>query len=155
MIHQTSGFRDFIGLIRLSGHDRADFNSPEEIFKIVVRQKGLNNIPGEGWIFSNTNYFLLGMVVKRTTKKSLSEFAAENIFQPLHAALYDPGSPSAAFAQFFANGTSLVITSVTRHSHLPHQRRSSRIAFWRWTRFLKKSNSAPRPLMGIEHPAGI
>src|SRR5271156_5352909 len=65
MIHQTSGFRDFLTLLYLSGHDRADFNSPEEIFKIVVRQKGLNNIPGEEWIYSNTNYFLLGMVVKR------------------------------------------------------------------------------------------
>ena len=92
MIHQTSGFRDFIELLILSGHDRADFNSPEEILKIVVRQKGLNNIPGEEWIYSNTNYFMLGMVVKRTTKKSLSEFAAENIFKPLgmsHTLFYD------------------------------------------------------------------
>lgn len=92
MIHQTSGFRDFLTLLYLSGHDRADFNSPEEIFKIVVRQKGLNNIPGEEWIYSNTNYFLLGMVVKRTTKKSLSEFAAQNMFQPLgmsHTLFYD------------------------------------------------------------------
>ena len=92
MIHQTSGFRDFYTLLDLSGHDRADFNSPEEILKIVVRQKGLNNIPGEEWIYSNTNYFLLGMVLKRATKKSLSEFAAENIFQPLgmsHTLFYD------------------------------------------------------------------
>jgi CubicO group peptidase (beta-lactamase class C family) len=92
MIHQTSGLRDFFTLLELSGHDRADFNSPEDIFKIVVRQKGLNNIPGEGWIYSSTNYFLLGMVVKRTTKNSLSEFAAENIFQPLgmsHTLFYD------------------------------------------------------------------
>ena len=92
MIHQTSGFRDFLTLLYLSGHDRADFNSPEEIFKIVVRQRGLNNIPGEEWIYSNTNYLLLGIVVKRTTKKSLSEFAAENMFQPLgmsHTLFYD------------------------------------------------------------------
>ncbi len=92
MIHQTSGFRDFYTLLGLSGHDPADFNSPEEIFKIVVRQRGLNNIPGDEWIYSNTNYFLLGMVVKRATKKSLAEFAAENIFKPLgmsHTLFYD------------------------------------------------------------------
>jgi CubicO group peptidase (beta-lactamase class C family) len=92
MIHHTSGFRDFYALLYFAGHDRADFNSPEEIFRIVVRQKGLNNIPGEEWIYSNTNYFLLGVVVKRTTKKSLSEFAAENIFKPLgmsHTLFYD------------------------------------------------------------------
>jgi len=92
MIHQTSGFRDFFTLLSLSGHDVADFNSPEDIFKIVARQKGLNNIPGDEWIYSNTNYFLLGMVVKRATKKSLAEFAAENIFKPLrmsHTLFYD------------------------------------------------------------------
>jgi CubicO group peptidase (beta-lactamase class C family) len=92
MIHQTSGFRDLFSLLSLSGHDVADFNSPEDIFKIVVRQRGLNNIPGDEWIYSNTNYFLLGIVVKRATKKSLSEFAAENMFQPLamsHTLFYD------------------------------------------------------------------
>jgi CubicO group peptidase (beta-lactamase class C family) len=92
MIHQTSGFRDFFTLLYLSGHDVADFNSPEDILKIVVRQRGLNNIPGDEWIYSNTNYFLLGMVLKRATKKSLSEFTAENIFQPLgmsHTLFYD------------------------------------------------------------------
>jgi CubicO group peptidase (beta-lactamase class C family) len=92
MIHQTSGFRDFFTLLSLSGHDVADFNSPEDIFKIVARQRGLNNIPGDEWIYSNTNYFLLGIVVKRATKKSLSEFAAEKMFQPLgmsHTLFYD------------------------------------------------------------------
>jgi CubicO group peptidase (beta-lactamase class C family) len=90
MIHQTSGFRDFFTLFYLSGHDVGD--SPEDIFKIVVRQRGLNNIPGDEWIYSNTNYFLLGIVVKRATKKSLGEFAAENMFQPLamsHTLFYD------------------------------------------------------------------
>jgi CubicO group peptidase (beta-lactamase class C family) len=92
MIHQTSGFRDFFTLLHLAGHDVADFNSPEDIFKIVVRQRGLNNIPGDEWIYSNTNYFLLGIVVRRASKKSLSEFAAENMFQPLamsHTLFYD------------------------------------------------------------------
>jgi CubicO group peptidase (beta-lactamase class C family) len=92
MIHQTSGFRDFFSLLSLSGHDVADFNSPEDIFKIVVRQRGLNNVPGDEWIYSNTNYFLLAIVVKRATKKSLSEFAAEYMFQPLamsHTLFYD------------------------------------------------------------------
>ena len=92
MIHQTSGFRDFYTLLGLSGRDPADFNSPEEIFKIVVGQRGLNNIPGGEWIYSNTNSFLLGIVVKRATKKSLAKFAAENIFKPLgmsHTLFYD------------------------------------------------------------------
>jgi CubicO group peptidase (beta-lactamase class C family) len=92
MIHQTSGFRDFFTLLSLSGHDVENFNSPEDILEMVARQKGLNNVPGDEWIYSNTNYFLLGIVVKRATKKSLAEFASENIFQPLgmsHTLFYD------------------------------------------------------------------
>lgn len=92
MLHQTSGFRDFFTLIALSGRNVSDFNSPDEILKLVLRQRGLNNIPGDEWIYSNTNYFLLAVVVKRATKKSLAEFASENIFQPLgmsHTLFYD------------------------------------------------------------------
>lgn len=92
MIHQTSGFRDFYTLLGLSGHDATNFNSPQDIFKIVARQRGLNNVPGDQWIYSNTNYFLLGMVLHRATKKSLAQFAAENIFKPLsmsHTLFYD------------------------------------------------------------------
>jgi CubicO group peptidase (beta-lactamase class C family) len=92
MLHHTSGFRDFFGLLTLSGREVSDFNSPDEILKFVAHQRRLNNIPGDEWIYSNTNYFLLGVVVKRATKKSLAEFAAENIFKPLgmfHTRFYD------------------------------------------------------------------
>jgi CubicO group peptidase (beta-lactamase class C family) len=92
MLHHTSGFRDFLSLIDLSGRDVLDFNSPSEILKLIFRQRGLNNIPGDEFIYSNTNYFLLGVVVQRATKKSLADFAAQNIFQPLgmsHTLFYD------------------------------------------------------------------
>jgi CubicO group peptidase (beta-lactamase class C family) len=92
MAHHTSGFRDFETLLDLSGRPLSDLHSREEMVDLIVRQKGLNNIPGDEWIYSNTNYFLLAEVVKRATKKSLSEFAAENIFRPLgmaHTRFYD------------------------------------------------------------------
>ena len=92
ILHQTSGFRDFFDLIYFSGRNAADFNDPDEIFKLVVRQTGLNNVPGAEYIYSNTNYFLLGMVVLRATKKTLAQFAEQNIFQPLgmtHTRFYD------------------------------------------------------------------
>src|SRR5579872_6316538 len=75
MLHQISGFRDFFDLIYFSGRNAADFNDPDEILKLVVRQTGLNNVPGDEYIYSNTNYFLLGIVVQRATKKTLAEFA--------------------------------------------------------------------------------
>jgi len=95
MLHQTSGFRDFFDLVYLSGHDVAAFNSPAAILKLVERQHQLNNVPGDEWIYSNTNYFLLGIVVQRATGKPLAEYAAENIFRPLgmsHTRFYDDAS---------------------------------------------------------------
>jgi len=92
MLHQTSGFRDFLALIYLSGRDISALSSPDAVLRLIVRQKALNNLPGEEFVYSNSNYFLLGVVVKRATGKSLAEFAAANIFQPLgmlHTLFYD------------------------------------------------------------------
>lgn len=92
MLHHTSGFRDVLTLLYISGRHESDLHSKNEMIDLIVRQKGLNNNPGDEWIYSNTNYFLLGEVVSRATKKSLAEFAAENIFKPLgmvHTRFYD------------------------------------------------------------------
>jgi CubicO group peptidase (beta-lactamase class C family) len=92
MLHHTSGFRDFLTLLVDSGRDAGAIHSDKEIIDLIARQKGLNNIPGDEYIYSNTNYFLLGEVVKRATGKPLAEFASENIFRPLgmaHTGYYD------------------------------------------------------------------
>jgi CubicO group peptidase (beta-lactamase class C family) len=92
MLHQTSGLRDFFDLIALSGGNPAEIGAPADILRLIVRQKGLNNVPGAEWNYSNSNYFLLAEVVQRATKKSLARFAAENIFQPLgmkHTLFFD------------------------------------------------------------------
>jgi CubicO group peptidase (beta-lactamase class C family) len=59
MLHQTSGFRDFFDLLYFSGRDVSESNSPSEILKLIERQRGLNNVPGTEWVYSNTNYFCL------------------------------------------------------------------------------------------------
>jgi CubicO group peptidase (beta-lactamase class C family) len=95
MLHQTSGFRDFLDLTNLSGRSISTLSSPDDVLTLIARQKGLNNLPGEEFVYSNSNYFLLGIVVKRATGKSLAEFAATNIFQPLgmkHTFFYDDNS---------------------------------------------------------------
>lgn len=92
MLHHTSGLRDFEALLYLSGQRISDPHSKDEMMQLIARQRGLNNIPGDEWIYSNTNYFLLAEVVSRATKKSLAEFSAENIFKPLgmaHTRFYD------------------------------------------------------------------
>jgi CubicO group peptidase (beta-lactamase class C family) len=95
ILNQTSGFRDLFDLIYFSGHDVAEFNAPSKILKLIEQQKGLNNLPGAEWVYSNTNYFLLAVVLQRASGKTLANFAAENIFRPLgmaHSSFYDDAS---------------------------------------------------------------
>jgi CubicO group peptidase (beta-lactamase class C family) len=92
MLHHTSGFRDFLELLEFSGRHAEDLHSKEELIDLIVRQNGLNNVPGEKFLYSNTNYFLLGEIVRRATGKTLAAFADENIFHPLgmqHTRFYD------------------------------------------------------------------
>jgi CubicO group peptidase (beta-lactamase class C family) len=83
MLHHTSGFRDVLALLALSGRSAADTHPTPELLNLVARQKGLNYAPGEEYLYSNTNYFLLAETVSRVSKKPFSEFARENIFKPL------------------------------------------------------------------------
>jgi len=92
MLHHTSGFPDVLGLLEVSGRDPMGSHSTEELMSLIARQKAINYGPRGEYRYSNTNYFLLAQVVKRATKKPLSEFAAENIFKPLgmaHTRFYD------------------------------------------------------------------
>src|SRR6476660_8017870 len=55
----------------------------EEALTLIARQKSLNFVPGSEYLYSNSGFFLLSVIVKRVSGKTLKEFAAENIFTPL------------------------------------------------------------------------
>lgn len=82
LIYQTSGIRDYSHLMSAAGIRFQDA-SDEDVFKMLTRQKDLNFKPGEEYLYSNSNYFLLAQIVKRASGKSLRDFAEETIFKPL------------------------------------------------------------------------
>jgi CubicO group peptidase (beta-lactamase class C family) len=83
LIHHTSGLRDYLTLFSLAGVNFDDTTTEADALKIILRQKALNFVPGDEWLYSNSGFFLLSIVVKRASGKSLAEFARENIFDPL------------------------------------------------------------------------
>lgn len=83
LIHHTSGIRDYLELRAEAGISAEDIVDNNDAIEMLVRQKALNYKPGEKFLYSNSNYVLLAEIVKRASGKSLREFAAENIFQPL------------------------------------------------------------------------
>jgi CubicO group peptidase (beta-lactamase class C family) len=84
LLHHTSGLRDYCDLLPLAGfRSEADCPTMEETMDIICRQKKLNFLPGEEYDYSNTGYFLLGVVIERVSGRSLDQFAQEHIFKPL------------------------------------------------------------------------
>ena len=85
LIYHTSGIRDYISMSEdLSDFGRLDRpHTQGDFLSLLARQKALNFPPGTQFSYNNSNYFLLGIVVKRVTGTSLREFAEKEIFQPL------------------------------------------------------------------------
>src|SRR5688572_2318957 len=83
LIHHTSGVRDYLTLIPLSGRRADDAWTDPALLALVTRQKALNFAPGTEFLYSNTGYVLLAEIVKRATGQSLRQYADARIFQPL------------------------------------------------------------------------
>ncbi len=84
LMHHTSGLRDQWALLGLAGWRYSqDLITDEDVMSVMVHQKALNFKPGEKYMYSNTGFTLLALVVKRVSGMSLREFTTQNIFAPL------------------------------------------------------------------------
>jgi CubicO group peptidase (beta-lactamase class C family) len=84
LANHTSGLRDQWGLLGLMNSPPGTaVHTPELVLDLVTRQRDLNFKPNEQYLYSNTNYTLLGIIVRRASGKSLAEFSREHIFGPL------------------------------------------------------------------------
>jgi len=86
LLNHTSGLRDYLTLMELAGIHIDSVTTDEDALALINRQKALNFAPGSDYLYSNTGFFLLSLIVKRVSGKSLRDFAAENIFTPLEMA---------------------------------------------------------------------
>jgi CubicO group peptidase (beta-lactamase class C family) len=84
MLSHISGLRDQWVLVTLAGlRLYNDVVTEDEVFKLASRMKTVDFEPGDGFLYSNTGFTLAGLIVKKLTGQSLSDFAYENIFRPL------------------------------------------------------------------------
>jgi CubicO group peptidase (beta-lactamase class C family) len=83
MLHHTSGLRNYDDLFDLVGIPEADLTTDRDAMDLIVRQKGVNFKPGEEFLYSDTNFFLMSQIIKRITGQTLRQFAQDRIFGPL------------------------------------------------------------------------
>lgn len=133
LLNHTSGLRDYLTLFELAGVNIDNVTTDDDALGLIVHQKALNFDPGSEWLYSNTGFFLLSIIVKRASGKTLRELAAQDIFSPLHmnattyrdehtqlvpnrALAYDPKEKGAGFSldvsYFEQTGDGAVHTSV-------------------------------------------
>lgn len=76
LLTHTSGIRDWVWLSSVTENRHTPLT-------LIVRQRGLNFVPGEEWSYSNSGYELLREVVERVSGQPLAEFMRTRLFEPL------------------------------------------------------------------------
>lgn len=84
LLHHVSGLRDWGGAAAVEGWPRDSRTvTNADVLGIAARQKGLNFAPGSHYLYSNTNFNLLAIIVQRASGQSLASFTKAQIFMPL------------------------------------------------------------------------
>jgi CubicO group peptidase (beta-lactamase class C family) len=84
LMNHTGGVRDYFLLLMLGGINIQDHSTDADALQAIARQQSLDFLPGSEHSYSNSGYFLMSLVVKKASGKSLREFAQERIFAPLN-----------------------------------------------------------------------
>ncbi|SFT39982.1 CubicO group peptidase, beta-lactamase class C family [Lishizhenia tianjinensis] len=84
LLNHTSGIRNHNVLLDLKGFDyQHQGYTNQMIQELMFYQKGVNNLPGEKMLYSNTNYVLLALIVERVSEMKIHAFAKQELFEPM------------------------------------------------------------------------
>lgn len=126
LLGHTSGIPDFSGTL---AYDLDTFNdpmgsySPERLLSYVDGQSSIF-APGMGYLYSNTNYLLLAMLMDRLMDVSHANVISERILQPLglNATYYknEPGYPRPpglvnSYQDLAGDGELMNVSDITTH----------------------------------------
>ena len=83
LLGHTSGIRDQWTLLRIAGWREDDLITEDDVMWAVTHQRALNFSPGDEYLYSNSGFTLLAVIVHRVSGQTLRAFADEQIFKPL------------------------------------------------------------------------
>ncbi len=83
LLHHTSGLREWSNLAAITGWPRTTkAYRNEDVLNMLCHQEKLNNVPGTEYIYSNSNYILLTLIVEKVSGIKLADFTHQYIFTP-------------------------------------------------------------------------
>ena len=84
LLNHTSGLRSQWPMLSLAGRPPGlAVHTVPEILELVSHYREVNFKPGEEFLYNNTGFTLLGVIVERASGKSLNQFSQERLFGPL------------------------------------------------------------------------
>ncbi len=83
LMRNTSGLPDFLEMLRLGGVGLDARIDRATMLRCIARNRHLNFAPGSRFLYCNSNFLLLGLVVERLASCSLGDFLQEQVFGPL------------------------------------------------------------------------
>ena len=84
LAHHTSGVRDQWAMLQMAGWRwGGDVIRQSDVMDLLSRQTALNFAPGSDYLYSNSGYTLLAVVVERVSGQSLRAFTSARLFGPL------------------------------------------------------------------------
>jgi CubicO group peptidase (beta-lactamase class C family) len=84
LVHHTSGLRDWGTVVDAAGWPRGSrIHTHAHVLEVLARQRSLNYPTGTEFLYSNSGYNLLAIIVERVSGQSFSAFTREHLFEPL------------------------------------------------------------------------
>lgn len=83
LLTHTSGIPNYTAFPKFMADESRNPYSPEEFVK-TFDEKELDFAPGEKFSYSNSGYFLLGVIVEKLSGKTYEQMLQDNIFTPLN-----------------------------------------------------------------------
>jgi CubicO group peptidase (beta-lactamase class C family) len=81
-LSHTAGLREYYSLCELAGVPIAGMDETR-LMRLLAGQASLDFPPGTDWSYSNSGYAVVTAAVRRLSGRSLAEFSAERVFEPL------------------------------------------------------------------------
>lgn len=84
VLSHTSGLRDWYGIAEVQGLPAGEHHfRNEDLLEMASRQRALNFPSGTKYLYSNTGWNLMALVVERVTGETFQEASRRRIFEPL------------------------------------------------------------------------
>ncbi len=83
LLHHTSGLRSTPELFTLAGWQEGDEITTADVLKRMCQQTDLNFTPDSEFMYSNTNYVLLSVIIARVTQQDFASWMKTNVFELL------------------------------------------------------------------------